>query len=68
MTGGNQSGEGQMTSPETSQGDVVMTHNSNHVPAQTSQFNEFVGGALTTVVLVAFAFVSIVSLVSFVHI
>jgi hypothetical protein len=42
-----------------------MTHNSNPAPIETSRFNEFVGSALTAIVLVLF---SVVSVASFVHI
>ncbi len=45
-----------------------MTQEFNHVEDQSSRFNEFVGSALTGLMVVLFGVVSIVSVLSLVHV
>ena len=45
-----------------------MTTQFNHASAQSSQSNEFVGSALTGIMLFLFSVVSVISVISFVHV
>jgi len=45
-----------------------MTQEFNRAPAETSPTNEFIGSALTGIMLVLFSVVSVMSVISFVHV
>lgn len=45
-----------------------MSFQTNHIQAEASRFNEFVGSALTGLMLVVFSLASITSVIALVHI
>jgi hypothetical protein len=62
-----ETGEGSGPRPRQSRRGA-MTQEFNHVEDQSSRFNEFVGSALTGLMVVLFGVVSIVSVLSLVHV